>query len=78
MKAKDMHNKSVKELQKDLMELQAELGKVAIEYRTKEIKNIKQMHAIKKNIARVNKVLHEKSRAEVKEEPKQESKEAAK
>ncbi|MBI2797692.1 50S ribosomal protein L29 [Candidatus Saccharibacteria bacterium] len=59
MKAKELRNKSNKELQKDLQELQAGLATAAVDYRTKEIKNVKQIHNIKKDIARVLTILHQ-------------------
>lgn len=66
MKAKDMHNKSEKELTKDLELLRTQLATAAIEYRTKEVKNIKQIHTIKKDIARVLTVMGEKTKGEAK------------
>lgn len=61
MKAKDMRNKSDKELTKDLQELRTSLVATTIEYRTKEVKNVKQIHHIKKDIARALTILSERS-----------------
>jgi large subunit ribosomal protein L29 len=66
MKAKDMRNKSEKELVKDLAELKSQLASVAVDYRTKEVKNIKQIKTIKRDIARVMTVLGENSKGETK------------
>lgn len=59
MKAKELHNKSQKELQKDLADLHETYAKTLIDMRTKEVKNVKTLHGIKKNIARVLTVLKE-------------------
>ncbi|MFO0862477.1 MAG: 50S ribosomal protein L29 [Candidatus Saccharibacteria bacterium] len=59
MKAKELHNKSQKELQKDLADLRETYAKTLIDMRTKEVKNVKTLHGIKKNIARVLTVLKE-------------------
>ncbi|MEI6716211.1 MAG: 50S ribosomal protein L29 [Candidatus Saccharibacteria bacterium] len=53
MKSKDLRKKSTKELQNSLLESQTKLATLAIEYRTKEVKNVKQISAIKKDIARI-------------------------
>ncbi|MBA3679056.1 50S ribosomal protein L29 [Candidatus Saccharibacteria bacterium] len=53
MKASELRNKSDKELVKDLADQQAKLSAAAIEYRTKEVKNVKQIATIKKDIARI-------------------------
>ncbi|MCX6805476.1 MAG: 50S ribosomal protein L29 [Patescibacteria group bacterium] len=53
MKSKDLRKKSTKELQNSLLESQTKLAALAIEYRTKEVKNVKQISAIKKDIARI-------------------------
>ncbi len=60
MKAQDIRNKSDKELTQNLHQLQTDLMTAAIEYRTKEVKNVKQIHAIKKDIARVMTIMHER------------------
>ncbi len=59
MKAKELHNKSQKELQKDLADLREKYAKTLIDMRTKEVKNVKTLHGIKKDIARVLTVLKE-------------------
>ena len=53
MKSKDLRKKSTKELQNSLLESQTKLATLAIEYRTKEVKNVKQISAIKQDIARI-------------------------
>ncbi len=66
MKAKDMRAKSEKELTKNLDELRSQLTAVSVEYRTKEVKNVKQIAAIKKDIARILTVLGENTKGESK------------
>ena len=53
MKAKDLRSKSAKELSNTLEDLRKKLETSVVEYRTKEVKNIKQINSIKKDIARV-------------------------
>lgn len=62
MKASELHNKSITELEKDLAEAREKLGTAAIEYRTKEVKNVKQIATIKKDIARILTILGEKEK----------------
>jgi large subunit ribosomal protein L29 len=59
MKAKELRAKSAKELSNNLDDLRKKLEVSAIEYRTKEVKNIKQIKSIKKDIARVLTVMQE-------------------
>ncbi len=53
MKNKELRNKSSKELQTILLDSQTKLAALAVEYRTKEVKNVKQIAKIKKDIARI-------------------------
>ncbi|MDQ5943410.1 MAG: ribosomal protein [Patescibacteria group bacterium] len=59
MKAKDIRSKSPKELSNTLDDLRKKLENSVVEYRTKEVKNIKQINSIKKDIARVLTVMQE-------------------
>ncbi len=59
MKAKELRAKSNKELDNNLIDLKNQLEVAVVEYRTKEVKNIKQISTIKKNIARVLTVIQE-------------------
>ncbi len=59
-----MRNKSNKELQKQLTDMQTQLNTLLIDYKTKEVKNVKQISALKKDIARVKTVLNEASLVE--------------
>jgi ribosomal protein L29 len=59
MKAKELHTKSNKELQKDLADLRTSYAKTLVDMRTKEVKNVKTLHGIKKDIARVLTVLRQ-------------------
>ncbi|MEI8073004.1 MAG: 50S ribosomal protein L29 [Candidatus Saccharibacteria bacterium] len=53
MKNKELRNTSAKELNNKLQDLHKKLAELAIEYRTKEVKNVKQISAVKKDIARI-------------------------
>lgn len=53
MKAKQLHDKSAKELEKDLKDNQKKLQDLKIDYKTKDIKNVKEIRTVKKNIARI-------------------------
>ncbi len=57
MKAKDLRNKSNNELQKELTTQRQKLGDLAVEYRTKEVTNVKSIAKVKKDIARILTVL---------------------
>lgn len=57
MKAKELNHKSTKELQKDLADLRSSYAKTLIDMKTKEVKNVKTINGIKKDIARVLTVL---------------------
>jgi large subunit ribosomal protein L29 len=57
MKAKEMNNKSDKELQALAADNQKKLQQLHIDYRTQEVKNVKQIHLVKKDIARIKTVL---------------------
>jgi ribosomal protein L29 len=57
MKAKELTHKSTKELQKDLADLRANYAKTLIDMRSREVKNVKTIAGIKKDIARVLTVL---------------------
>lgn len=59
MKAKDLRSKSAKELSNTLDDLRKKLETSVVEYRTKEVKNIKQINSIKKDIARVMTIIRE-------------------
>ncbi len=59
MKAKDIRSKSPKELSNTLDDLRKKLENSVVEYQTKEVKNIKQINSIKKDIARVLTVMQE-------------------
>ena len=63
MKAKEMRQKSTKELQKDLVEARAKLMTTQIDYRTKEVKNVREIRAIRVDIARLLTVTSEQELA---------------
>lgn len=62
MKTKELRNKTDKELVKNLVELREKLVNAHIDLRTKEVKNVKQIKAIKKDIARVLTIMSEGER----------------
>lgn len=59
MKAKEMRQKSTKELQKELADTRGKLLTAQIDYRTKEIKNVREIRALRRDIARLLTVTHE-------------------
>lgn len=59
MKAKDIRNKSNKELQKDLSDSRAKILQLSVDYRTKEIKNVREIRAVKRTVARILTVMAE-------------------
>lgn len=63
MKAKDIRNKSNKELQKDLADSRAKMLQLSVDYRTKEIKNVREIRAVKRTIARILTVMAEQETA---------------
>jgi ribosomal protein L29 len=52
MKLKDIAGKTDKELQDLITDQQKKLAEVVVEMRTKQVTNVKQIHGIKKTIAR--------------------------
>jgi large subunit ribosomal protein L29 len=63
MKIKDIRNKSDKELQKDLADSRAKLLQLSIDYRTKEVKNVREIRSVKRTIARILTVMTERASA---------------
>lgn len=59
MKVKEMRTKSPKELETMLKELRTKLAQVHVDMRIKETPNVKQISAIKRDIARVLTLQHE-------------------
>ena len=63
MKAKELRNKSNKELQKNLADSRAKLAQLSVDYRTKEVKNVREIRVIKKSIARILTIIAEQASA---------------
>ncbi|MCX6804660.1 MAG: 50S ribosomal protein L29 [Patescibacteria group bacterium] len=63
MKAKELRNKSNKELLKDLVESRSKLVQLNVDYRTKEVKNVKQIVTLKRTIARILTIIGEQEKA---------------
>ena len=61
MKAKELRNKSNKELQKNLADSRAKLAQLSVDYRTKEVKNVREIRVIKKSIARTLTIIAEQA-----------------
>jgi len=63
MKAKDLRNKSVKELEKSLVDSQAKLAQLRVDYRTKEVKNVREIRTVRKTIARIMTAISQQAKA---------------
>lgn len=63
MKAKELRNKSNKELQKDLIDNREKLLRLHIDLRSKEVKNVREIRNIKKSIARILTINTEQNKA---------------
>lgn len=63
MKAKDMRNKSSKELQKDLSDNRSKLIQLNVDFRTKEVKNVREIRAVKRTIARILTIIAQQEKA---------------
>lgn len=63
MKAKDLKNKSMKELQKNLTDSRAKLAQLRVDYRTKEVKNVREIRVIRKDIAKILTIIAEQEKA---------------
>ncbi len=59
MKAKELRTKTDKELLKMSADLRKKLVDIHIDMRTKEVKNVKQVKLVKKDIARILTILSE-------------------
>lgn len=63
MKAKELRNQSNKELQKKLVDSRAKLSQLNVDYRTKEVKNVREIRSLKRTIARILTILSEQAKA---------------
>lgn len=63
MKVKDMRQKSAKELQKDLTDTRDKLMTAQVDYRTKEVKNVREIRALRRDIARLMTITREQELA---------------
>ena len=63
MKAKELRNKSNKELQKALADARTKLAQLSVDYRTKEVKNVREIRSIKKSIATILTIITEQANA---------------
>ena len=59
----ELKNKSVEELQKDLVTAKKELFNLRFQNATNQLNNTARIKEVRKNIARINTVITEKSRA---------------
>lgn len=60
MEIKELKSKSVNELQHDLQELRSKLDELSFKARQSQIKNVRELRVVKKNIAKILTVLREK------------------
>ena len=60
MKAKDIREKSLVELEKELGELKSELFKLRFQHATNQLENPMKLKDVKKSIARIKTVLRER------------------
>ena len=63
MKAKEMHAKSVEELERELAELAKAQFSLRVQLATQQLSNTAEMRKTRRNIARIKTVLAEKARA---------------
>ena len=63
MKAKELRNQSNKELQKKLADNRAKIAQLDVDYRTKEVKNIREIRSLKRTVARILTVMSEQDKA---------------
>lgn len=68
MKAKELKNQSNKELQKKLADTRAKIAQLNVDYRTKEIKNVREIRSLKRTVARILTIMSEQQRASQGEE----------
>ena len=61
MKAKELKNLSVEELNKKLEELKKDLFMLRMQHATNQLENPLKLNAVKKDIARVKTIIREKS-----------------
>ena len=61
MKAQELRSKSVEELTKKLDELKKDLFMLRMQHATNQLDNPMQLAAVKKDIARVKTIIHEKT-----------------
>lgn len=59
MRASELRNLSIEELEAKLKELQAELFNLRFQHATGQLENVKRLSAVKKDIARVKTILRE-------------------
>lgn len=63
MKVKELQNKSNTELQKDLADTREKLAQLSVDYRTKEVKNVRQIRAQKRTVARILTIMSQNNKA---------------
>ncbi len=63
MKVKELQNKSNTELQKDLADTRAKLAQLSVDYRTKEVKNVREIRAQKRTVARILTIMSQNDKA---------------
>lgn len=63
MKAKELKNQSNKELQKKLADTRAKIAQLNVDYRTKEVKNVREIRSLKRTVARILTIMSEQEKS---------------
>lgn len=63
MKAKELKNQSNKELQKKLVDTRAKIAQLNVDYRTKEVKNVREIRSLKRTVARILTIMSEQEKS---------------
>lgn len=63
MKAKELKNQSNKELQKKLADTRAKITQLNVDYRTKEVKNVREIRSLKRTVARILTIMSEQEKS---------------
>ena len=64
MKAKELRNQSNKELHKKLADSRAKLAQLNVDYRTKEVKNVREIRSLKRDVARILTIMSEQDKVQ--------------
>ncbi len=62
MKTEELRNKDIKELKKSVLDLTKKLSDLRFKFSANQLKNVKEIHNTKKEIARMLTIINEKTR----------------